>query len=74
MRRIPAALALLVVAGGLVSLAGSPASAEESDLIDLKGVVNLDLLGMSVASQLGANVSAAGPVTVGLDGSVNVGP
>jgi hypothetical protein len=74
MRRIPAALALLVVAGGLVSLASSPASAEESDLIDLKSVVNLNLLSKTVASEVDATVSADGPVAVGLNGTVSVTP
>ncbi len=74
MRRIPAALALLMVAGGLVAVAGSPASADESDLIDLKSVMNLDLLGLGVASKVDANVAVEGTVAVNVDGSVNVVP
>jgi hypothetical protein len=68
MRRIPAALALLALAGGLVSVASSPASAEESDLIDIEGVLTLDLLSLG----LDAKVDVAGTGVV--DASVAVGP
>ena len=63
MRRIPAALALLAVAGGLVSMASSPASAEEtsaSDLIGIEGVITVDVL----KAGLDAKVAVAGTVIV----------
>ena len=71
MRRIPAALALLAVAGGLVSVASSPASAEEaegSDLIDIEGIITLELL------SLGLDVDLAVGGTVVVDATVAVGP
>jgi len=71
MRRIPAALALLAVAGGLVSVASSPASAEEageSDLIDIDGVITLELL------SLGLDVDLAVAGTVVVDATVAIGP
>jgi hypothetical protein len=74
MRRIPAAVALLALAGGLVAMTGSPASAAESeaaeasDLIEMAATVTTEL----VQLVLDANVTVAG--TGVIDATVTVGP
>jgi hypothetical protein len=74
MRRIPAATALLALAGGLVALTGIPAGAAESeateaaDLIEIDGSLVVDLLALG----LDANLAVAG--TGAVDVSVTVGP
>jgi hypothetical protein len=58
MRRIPAAVALLTLAGGLVAMTGSPASAagseatEASDLIEIDGVITVDLVSLGLDASL----------------------
>lgn len=74
MRRIPAVVTLLALAGGLVAMAGSPASAgqseaaEASDLIEVASTLAIDL----VSFALDANITVAGTGVV--DASVTVGP
>lgn len=77
MRRIPAAMALLALAGGLVALTGSPASAaaseaaeadEADDLIEIDGALTIDLVSLG----LDTTVTVAG--TGVADVTVAVGP
>ena len=69
MRRIPAAVALLALAGGLVSMA-APAGAEESDateatdLIVLDGVLTLDVISLSLDATLTLAGTGVADVTV----------
>ena len=64
-------MALLAVAGCLVSVTSSPASAEEageSDLIDIEGIITLELL------SLGLDLDLAVAGTVVVDATVAIGP
>jgi hypothetical protein len=69
MRRIPAAVALLALAGGLVSMA-APAGAEESDateatdLIVLDGVLTVDLISLGLDATLTVAGTGVADVTV----------
>jgi hypothetical protein len=75
MRRIPAAVALLALTGGLVSMA-TPAGAEESgssdasaaseaaDLIVLDGVLAIDLVSLALDATLTVAGTGVADVTV----------